>query len=45
MVPIDVKERYWLSHKPNDDRLEVDSTYTNFRRFQVTVGEQVKTPQ
>ena len=44
LVPIDVKERYWIPSKPNDDRLEVDSTYTNFRRFQVTVGEQVKSP-
>jgi len=44
MVPIDVKERYSIPHKPNDDRLEVDSTYTNFRRFEVTVGHQVKTP-
>jgi hypothetical protein len=45
LVPIDVKERYWTPHKPNDDRLEVDSTYTNFRRFQVSVGEQAKSPE
>jgi hypothetical protein len=45
LVPIDVKERYWIAFKPNDDRLEVDSIYTNFRRFQVAVGEQVRSPQ
>ena len=31
--------------KPGDDRLEVKSTYTNFRRFQVTVDEQIKVPR
>jgi hypothetical protein len=44
MVPVDVVERYWSPHKPKDDRLEVTCTYTNFRRFQVTYGEQIKVP-
>ena len=43
-VPVEVKERYWAPHKPNDDRLEVESTYANFRRFQVAVDEQIKSP-
>ena len=45
MVPTDVRERYWFADKPKDDRLEVESTYSNFRRFQVTVGEQIKIPR
>ena len=38
-------ERYWRQDKPNDDRLEGTSTYSNFRRFQVKIGEQIKVPQ
>jgi len=45
MVPVDVRERYWRPDKPKDDRLEVNSTYTNFRRFEVTVVQQIKTPR
>ena len=45
MVPTDVRERYWFADKPKDDRLEVESTYSNFRRFQVSVGEQIKVPK
>lgn len=45
MVPIDTRERYWFADKPQDDRLEVESTYSNFRRFQVTVDEQIKPPK
>ena len=44
MVPVEVRERYWRSDKPKDDRLEANSTYTNFRRFEVTVVQQIKTP-
>jgi hypothetical protein len=44
MVPVDVRERYWRPDNPKDDRLEVNSTYTNFRRFEVTVVQQIKTP-
>ena len=36
MVPVSVKERHWFPGKPQDDRLEVTSTYTNFRQFEVT---------
>jgi hypothetical protein len=42
MVPVEVRESYWLPAKPKDDRLEVVCTYTNFRRFQVTSTEQIK---
>jgi hypothetical protein len=45
MVPVDVQERYWWPDKPKDDHLEVSSTYSNFRRFQVTVDEQIKAPK
>jgi hypothetical protein len=45
MVPIDTRERYWFADKPQDDRLEVESTYSNFRRFQVTVDERIKPPK
>ncbi len=44
MVPVDVRERYWPTANPKDDRLEVNSTYSNFRRFEVTVAQQIKTP-
>jgi len=44
-VPVEVSERYWQSGKPGDDRLEVESTYSGFRRFDVTVGEQIKIPK
>ena len=37
MVPVEVRERYWRTDQPKDDRLEVTSTYTNFRRFEVNV--------
>ena len=45
MVPTAARERYWFEDKPKEDHLEVESTYSNFRRFQVTVGEQIKTPK
>jgi len=41
-VPIEATERYWRADKPGDDRLEVQSTYADFRRFQVITGEQIK---
>ncbi len=44
-VPVDVKDRYWWPSKPGDDRLEVESTYSAFRRFDVTTGEQIKIPK
>ena len=42
MVPVEVRESYWSPGKPKDDRLDVVCTYSNFRRFQVTYGEQIK---
>jgi hypothetical protein len=41
-VPVEVTETYWRAEKPHDDRLEVHSTYSDFRRFQVVTGEQIK---
>ena len=41
-VPVEVTERYWQPAKPADDVLEVRSTYSSFRRFQVTTNEQLK---
>jgi hypothetical protein len=43
MVPVDMTERYWQAEKPKEDHLEVTSTYSNFRRFQVIVTESIKT--
>lgn len=45
LVPIALRVRAHQVHKPKDDRLEVDATYSNFRRFEVTVQEQVKIPK
>ena len=44
-VPVEVSERYWQAGKPGEDRLEVESTYSAFRRFDVTTGEQIKIPK
>lgn len=42
LVPVESREDY---RTPNSkDRLEVSSTYSNFRRFQVTVDEHVEAP-
>ena len=45
MVPISARERYWFEHEAKADRIEVESTYSKFRRFQVTTTEQVKPPK
>jgi hypothetical protein len=42
LVPVDMTERYWQPQKPQEDHLEVSSTYSNFRRFQVIVTETIK---
>jgi len=44
-VPVEVSERYWRPGKPGEDRLEVELTYSDFRRFEVTTGEQIKIPK
>jgi hypothetical protein len=44
-VPIQVDETYRRVGRPDEDRLEVLSTYSAFRRFDVTVGEQIKVPK
>lgn len=42
MVPNQARERYWFEGKPKEDRLEIESTYSNFRRFRVATKEQIK---
>jgi len=44
MVPSFARERYWFDGKPKEDRVDVESRYSNFRRFQVSVEEKIKTP-
>jgi len=44
-VPTDLQERYRLPDRPRDDRVEVASTYSAFRRFTVIVSEEIKTPR
>jgi hypothetical protein len=41
LVPVESREDYRTPD--SKDRLEVSSTYSNFRRFQVTVDEHVET--
>jgi hypothetical protein len=42
LVPVESREDYRTPD--SKDRLEVSSTYSNFRRFQVTVDEQIEAP-
>jgi hypothetical protein len=42
LVPVESREDYRTPD--SKDRLEVSSTYSNFRRFQGTVDEQVNVP-
>lgn len=42
LVPVEMREEY--RSPTSKDRLEVSSTYSNFRRFQVTVDERVEAP-
>jgi len=41
-VPVELTERYWRPDAPGADVLEVRSTYSSFRRFDVTTTEQIK---
>jgi hypothetical protein len=41
-VPVEVTERYTRPSKPDADVLIVRSTYSAFRKFQVTTDEQIK---
>lgn len=45
LVPAQMRERYRRPAKPKDDHLEVSSDYSNFRRFEVTIEEQVEMPK
>jgi hypothetical protein len=45
MVPTNARELYWFNGKPKEDRLDVESAYSNFRRFQVTVNEEIRVPK
>jgi len=44
LVPSEAKETYRQTGKPKADRTEVQSTYSNFRKFQVKVDEQIDLP-
>ena len=44
LVPAEMQESYRESQKPRADRLEVTSSYSNFRRFQVSTEERIKVP-
>jgi hypothetical protein len=41
-VPVELTERYWQPGKRDEDILTVHATYSSFRRFAVTTGEQIK---
>jgi hypothetical protein len=45
LVPAEMQERYLRTAKPKEDRLEVSSSYTNFRRFEVLVNERIELPK
>jgi len=45
LVPADMQEQYRHAEKPEEDWLEVSSTYANYRRFQVTVNERIEEPK
>jgi len=42
LVPEQMTEEYWQPAKPKEDRLVVTSTYSSFRRFQVSTSEIIK---
>jgi hypothetical protein len=41
-VPVEVSERYWQPARPSEDVVEMRATYSSFRKFEVTTGEQIK---
>lgn len=45
LVPAAMQERYNRTGKPKEDHLEVSSSYSNFRRFQVIVDERIDGPK
>lgn len=45
LVPAEMTEECWRPARPRDSRLVVVSSYSNFRRFQVTTEEQIKIPK
>jgi hypothetical protein len=45
LVPAEMHEQYRHAEKPGDDQLEVRSSYSNFRRFQVRVDERFDAPK
>lgn len=44
LVPVQLIETYRRPAKPKDEHLEVSSEYSNFRRFEVKVEEQIALP-
>lgn len=45
LVPVEVREKYWRPDRPRDDRLDAVASYSNYRRFTVTVDESIKVPK
>jgi len=45
LVPVRMREEYWRPDEPKEDRTEAESSYSNFRRFQVLTEEAVKIPK
>jgi hypothetical protein len=45
LVPVRLVETYRRPARPKDDHLEVSSDYSNFRRFEVKVEEQIELPK
>ena len=43
-VPVRMRETYQRPSSPKSDRLDVLSEYSNFRRFDVSVTEQIALP-
>ena len=45
LVPVSMEERITRTANPKADRLEVTSTYSAFRKFQVTVRDEIAVPR
>lgn len=41
LVPVDMRETYSLPSRPKEDRLEIATSYANFRRFDVRTDEAI----
>jgi hypothetical protein len=45
LVPIEMRETYRHPAKPKGDHLEIATSYSNFRRFDITVEEAIELPR